>query len=282
MARRRYLSTKTAHDKELNHLARESDFAALLYTWMLPHAEDDSTIPTGDPDELLAMVMPFRRDRDTEDVGGALKLMEDLGLVVWHDKCIEFPADSFYEYQSYIKAERRRNTPIQCACHSPTAKNAEVSGGTPKNAASVSVSPSVSLKHSLASSEREDPEALKRRQEAILALHAWANITRTKATNAWLSEEDRVSAAREFLDQHPDLSRHALAEFLKHARDQGCATPQGWEHWWATWPESRRPQLPDCDYCGNQRWLWVDSEGNRIEESPDALRAPCAKCQEEG
>jgi hypothetical protein len=62
-------------------------------------------------------------------------------------------------------------------------------------------------------------------------------------------------------------------------------TEEALAKWWDTLGRGKpdgKPQLPDCDYCGNQRWLWVDSEGNRIEESPDALRAPCAKCQEEG
>ena len=45
MSRRRYISTSMSIDKRLNKLAVEAgDFAALLYTWMIPHAADDTTI----------------------------------------------------------------------------------------------------------------------------------------------------------------------------------------------------------------------------------------------
>ena len=45
MSRRRYLSTEVSLDTRINRLALEAgDFAALLYTWMIPHAEDDASI----------------------------------------------------------------------------------------------------------------------------------------------------------------------------------------------------------------------------------------------
>jgi hypothetical protein len=108
MSRRRYLSTAISTDKVVNRLAMQSDFAALLYTWLIPHAEDDATL-CGDPEELLMTVMPGRRDRQPEDVADALALMADAGLIIWEHGAerVAFP-ESFYRHQTYISAERRR------------------------------------------------------------------------------------------------------------------------------------------------------------------------------
>ena len=67
VSRRRWLSTKISKDKRVNALAMQSDFAALLYTWMIPHASDDATI-TGDAEELLYIVLPGRRDKTVEAI----------------------------------------------------------------------------------------------------------------------------------------------------------------------------------------------------------------------
>jgi hypothetical protein len=144
MARRRYVSTKVSTDLAVNKLAQESDFAALLYTWLIPHCEDDGLLPSGDPEEVLAMVVPMRRDKTSVDISDALALMEKLQLVIWHDDCIEFDPVSFYEYQSYIKADRRRTTPHICACPRHSTQNTAVPRTSTQNTASVSLSPSLS------------------------------------------------------------------------------------------------------------------------------------------
>jgi len=110
MSRRRYLSTKISQDAKINRLAvQHGDFAALLYTWMIPHVEDDATL-SGDPEEILMTVIPGRRDKTVADVEHALTAMHDIGLIVWTrddpQPLVTFPA-SFYTYQSYITAERR-------------------------------------------------------------------------------------------------------------------------------------------------------------------------------
>src|SRR5664279_2357388 len=107
MARRRYISTVISVDVIVNRLACKSDFAALLYTWMIPHAEEDGTI-TADPEELLYTVCPARRDKDVEDVQGAVDLMREAGLLILHEELLYFPVDSFYRYQSNVHADRRR------------------------------------------------------------------------------------------------------------------------------------------------------------------------------
>lgn len=108
MARRRYLTSDISTDKRVNDLARTAgDFAALLYTWMIPHAADDATLP-GDPEELLMRVCPGRRDKEPDDVAAALAAMDALGLIAWDRAAsiVRFP-DSFYRHQTYITEKRR-------------------------------------------------------------------------------------------------------------------------------------------------------------------------------
>ncbi|OPX46354.1 replication initiation and membrane attachment [Ruminiclostridium hungatei] len=112
MARRRYISTEISIDKAVNRLAVEyGDFAALLYTWMIPHAEDTCLI-TADPFEIKNKVMPARTDKTEEDVQHAIDGMIKLGLVSLIDgKILSFPPESFYKYQTYIPEKKRRTSP---------------------------------------------------------------------------------------------------------------------------------------------------------------------------
>lgn len=168
MSRRRYVSTDVSIDKRLNRLATEhGDFAALLYSWMIPHATDEATL-NGDLDEFMATVLPMRRDKSPAEVRAALEAMVAVGLLTaWDGETIYFPTEAFYRYQTYIKvenrrigdvsmgerpsptnSEERRETPINSASKEDagdldsTAENAEKRRETPENA--VSLSPSVS------------------------------------------------------------------------------------------------------------------------------------------
>lgn len=110
MSRRRYLSTDISLDTKVNRLASEGgDFAALFYTWLIPHAGDDGIVH-GNPEELLYMVTPGRRDKTPEHVVAILSAMENLGLILWDRDAhtLAFPYEPFYKYQSYIKGNRRR------------------------------------------------------------------------------------------------------------------------------------------------------------------------------
>ena len=109
MARRRHVSTEISVNKEVNKLAVEyGDFPALLYTWMIPHAEDDCSL-TGDPDEILWKIVPGRREKTTEDVIRALEGMVALDLIIWDrgQNKIEFPVEAFYKFQAYIPKPKR-------------------------------------------------------------------------------------------------------------------------------------------------------------------------------
>jgi hypothetical protein len=108
VSRKRYLSTNISTDPRLRDLARDAgEFAALLYTWMIPHAADDGLI-SSDPDELLMLVVPGFRWRTPEDVRQALSAMEQLELVQRVDRThVRFPPTAFYRYQAYVKPDRR-------------------------------------------------------------------------------------------------------------------------------------------------------------------------------
>jgi len=198
MARRRYLSTEISIDKAVNRLAREhGDFAALLYTWMIPHAEDDATL-TGDPEELMLSVVPGRRDKDVADVEAALAAMHDLGLIIWHReaKIVEFPPASFYKYQTYIARDKRRTTPISTQQReTPTLTDEQRAPAT--NAASPSPSPSPSPTdhddddHAPAREESEAPDP-KTECLALIARSRPDWILSGERYREFLSYEDRL------------------------------------------------------------------------------------------
>jgi hypothetical protein len=143
MSRRRYISTEISVDKKIRRL---SDSAALLYTWMVPHAEEDATI-TSDPEELQAIVVPNRPGWSASKVERCLDEIKEAGLVMGVNGTIYFPPTSFYKYQSNVHADRRRNEqPLQ------TTDNSAEQRATAQNSASPSPSPSPS-KHIVASDE---------------------------------------------------------------------------------------------------------------------------------
>jgi len=146
MARRRYISTEISVDKKVNKLAMQyGDFAALLYTWMIPHVGDNCEI-SGDFEELFLIVLPGRKDKTEDDIKNALSGMTDLKLVlpfIRNEKpMLFFPPKSFYKYQTYISRENRNYQGIE---QREQEENAEKRRESPKN----TVSPSPSLSPSL-------------------------------------------------------------------------------------------------------------------------------------
>lgn len=158
MSRRRYLSTEISTDTAINRLARTAgDFAVMLYTWMIPHADDDGIV-RGDAEEIILKVIPGRRDKKIEDVTAALAAMQELDLIEWDEnaRCVIFPYSSFYKYQTYIKPERRRGAEQNNAPEMPQeSENSADQRKTPQNVASLKHSLSHPVKHS--HSEKEQP-----------------------------------------------------------------------------------------------------------------------------
>jgi hypothetical protein len=64
MARRRYLSTEVSSDPKLVELAeRAGPWSVVLYTWLIPHAEDDASV-SADPGKLKLQVVPAQPTND--------------------------------------------------------------------------------------------------------------------------------------------------------------------------------------------------------------------------
>lgn len=76
-ARARMLSPTISTSERVNLLSLKD---ALLYTWLLPHADDQGRL-TGVPITIKALVVPLREDLSVEDVDRALSEMEDLELI---------------------------------------------------------------------------------------------------------------------------------------------------------------------------------------------------------
>lgn len=136
MARRRKLSTSISTDAAIAQL---SDFAALFYTWMIPHAEDDCSI-TGNPSELLFTVAPSRAALHTPaDVEAAIDEMcaTKPALVARHEGRIHFDSESFYRHQSYIPETKRADN---SALFTTPAQNSEEVRESAQKCASLSPS----------------------------------------------------------------------------------------------------------------------------------------------
>jgi len=153
MSRRRYISSAISLDRVVNRLAAEAgDFAVLLYTWMIPHAEDTARI-SADPEELLYMVVPGRRDKTADDVEAALLHMASLKLIAWKraEGVIYFDTKSFYRYQAYIPKAKRVDNSAFFATNGDNRQKAPEVAQIP-----ASLSPSPSLKKNTSSSADAD------------------------------------------------------------------------------------------------------------------------------
>lgn len=117
MSRCRKISTDISVDGKVNEL---SDQAALLYTWAIPHFNDDCRITARNSKEVQMAVVPGRKWSEKE----VKKYMEELfSAGLWgvdENKRIFIPSDSFYKYQTYINSEKRQETPRISISPSPS------------------------------------------------------------------------------------------------------------------------------------------------------------------
>lgn len=186
MSRRRYISTDISVDKKIRRL---SDSAALLYTWMIPHAEEDATL-TSDPDELAAMVVPNRKGWTPNRVATLLTEIEAAELLVTVNGSVYFPPEAFYRHQSHIHTDRRRK-------EQPNKKPLQMEGASnneqqvAQNSASSSSSFSVSSSKTLVQADGSNVckfsdfwTLYPRKQSKGHAEKAW--VTATKSVDASL------------------------------------------------------------------------------------------------
>src|SRR5262245_21763167 len=108
MSRKRNITENISTDTRIQAL---SDFEALLYTWMIPHAEDDCTIARKHDNWPLAIrlkVIPGRMpNHPDEEIQQAVNHIIQLGLLIENDETISFPPKPFYKYQHYVPLDRR-------------------------------------------------------------------------------------------------------------------------------------------------------------------------------
>lgn len=204
--RRRYLSTAISLDPTVNRLAvTVGDFAALLFTWMIPHADDDGSI-SADAEELLFTVFPGRRDQSAEDVERVLNAICDAGLMSRDGDRLRFK-ESFFKYQSYITAKRRR-TAHNSTEQQEAAQDSAKQRTSAQNALSLKSSSSLKLKKSLA---RKKTRAT------------------TFPLDFVLNEEMTAYAVQHGIAAVPEFEK-----FQEHHRAKG-STFKDWRAAWRTW-----------------------------------------------
>jgi hypothetical protein len=105
MAQRRMISKSISTSRKL---ARVSDRAALLFTWLQPHTDDYGRME-GDPPTVRARVVPMRKWTD-EHVETALEELVKAGLLYWYEaegeQYVEIVA--FEEHQTFKNDRPRR------------------------------------------------------------------------------------------------------------------------------------------------------------------------------
>lgn len=113
MARKRYITTDISLSRKIEELARRSgEYAVLLFTWLVPHADDWGRLE-GDADKVFFTVTPrfALLGRTPDDVEDALTAMHDIGLLTRYEvngsRYIQLNPDTFYELQTYIPKTKR-------------------------------------------------------------------------------------------------------------------------------------------------------------------------------
>ena len=108
MANRRMVSKSISYSKQVSSI---SEFAQLLFTWIIPHLDDFGRID-GDPEVIKAMVMPLSK-RPTKDFEKSIRMMVKHGLIdrykVEGRSVIEYPA--FDRHQTGLNKRTKSRYP---------------------------------------------------------------------------------------------------------------------------------------------------------------------------
>lgn len=110
MANRRMLHKNISISIQLSAL---SEFAQLLFTWMIPHLDDFGRI-NGDPKVIKALVVPMS-NRSVADIEQAIVDLDDFMLIERYEvngqKVIQFP--TFDKYQTGLGKELKVSSLIR-------------------------------------------------------------------------------------------------------------------------------------------------------------------------
>jgi len=247
MSRRRYISTLISVDKNVRQLG---DSAALFYTWLIPHCEDDATV-TADFDELASIIVPNRKNWTTEKVGRIVVEIAGRGLFTERGGRLFLPPDSFYRFQSNIPVEKRRiEQPEVNPCSKPLQKKMLK---VAENSTSPSPSPS--------------PSPIKHMSNKLDGFDAWyklypRKVARAAAERAWAKAVKKVEAEKIVAGLEHQLSalKAKDKEYIPHP---------------ATWLNQERWDDEVCSPSVPQTATYVpfmptsDDEVKRIEKLAD-------------
>lgn len=128
MANRRMISKSISVSDETNKL---SDFAALLFTWMIPHT-DDWGIIQGTSGKINALVVPRRKKTDKQ-VEEALKEMQDAQLI-WRYEYNGHQYSQLINFEFHQEGLHKRTAPkypLYMECRHDSEKFREIPGKSP-------------------------------------------------------------------------------------------------------------------------------------------------------
>lgn len=128
MANRRMISKSISVSSKVNSI---SDFAALLFTWMVPHG-DDYGVLDGDEGTIKALVVPRRKQTEVQ-VGHALSEIQKIGLIWWYiyknKKYIQFI--NWEEHQEGLHKRTGSKHPLYMDCRQDSRNFREIPGNSP-------------------------------------------------------------------------------------------------------------------------------------------------------
>lgn len=123
MAERRMISKIISISEKVNSL---SLFGRLLYTWMIPHADDFGRLP-GSPVKVKALVVPLA-DESIKDVEEALAEMHRRGLILWY----EVNGEKFIQITNFEKHQQGLHKRTKSKFPAPPSDIPEIPGSSGK------------------------------------------------------------------------------------------------------------------------------------------------------
>lgn len=99
MRQARFISSKLSEDTALGRVASASPFAALLYTWMIPHVDARGYIKSNPVFILNVVMCPFSERSTPRDIIDAVFLLHVNGLLTYHPeaRCVKIDLDRYEE-----------------------------------------------------------------------------------------------------------------------------------------------------------------------------------------
>lgn len=218
MSRKRSISTDISTDTRVAQLAQKAGpLAVLLFTWLIPHVDDWGRY-TADPIQVKLTVLPAF-DVSPEEIDNALKAIAEVGLIVLYEvegkRYLSLRPESFYKYQTYIPASKRKvdnsqypAPPSNADCRA-IAQNATGQRKPPQNATHLrempqnvpSPSPSLSLSPSVTNVDLDTDEISEGDITESRGVQGGENQPSPAATAAYVSPSPDLKSGRSNSDK---------------------------------------------------------------------------------